>query len=400
MIQKRIDQIQSSDIQGLVDNEVREGKAIEYKEQLPGNSDSDKKEFLADASSFANASGGDIIFGIKETRDADGKPTGVPGSVVGLQNINADAEVRRLEQILRDGIEPRVPGLALRAIDDFAGGPVIILRVPQSWASPHMVSFKSSPRFFSRTSAGKSPLNVPEIRAAFVQSEALPEKIRQFRQDRLGEIVSGETPVPLLHSPLTVLHLVPTSAFLNPTSIEMTSFLDGRIHIPPLGSSGWNGRLNVDGYVTCQGGQTTEDEQFNYTQIFRNGSIEAVDAFVLSGQGEHKDIIPSIAFEKDILSGANHYLKAYQALGVDTPVIAMLSLLNVRGFYMYVGSRMMPRAVHRIEKQNLLIPDVIIDDVSADVRTSFRPVFDLLWQACGLRRSFNYDEEGNWTPQH
>ena len=37
-----------------------------YKQKFPTNSDVDRKEFLADISSFANASGGDLVFGITE----------------------------------------------------------------------------------------------------------------------------------------------------------------------------------------------------------------------------------------------------------------------------------------------------------------------------------------------
>jgi len=66
MIPTDIDQITEEDLQALIDNSVIEGKTIEYKQSLPSNSDSDKKEFLADVSSFANASGGDLIYGIIE----------------------------------------------------------------------------------------------------------------------------------------------------------------------------------------------------------------------------------------------------------------------------------------------------------------------------------------------
>ena len=398
MIHKRIDQITVDDIQGLVDNSVREGKSVEYKEQLPGNGDSDKKEFLADASSFANASGGDIIFGIRETRDSAGKPTGIPASIVGLQNINADAEVRRMEQILRDGIEPRLPGIVLRAIDGFANGPVILLRIPQSWASPHMVSFKASPRFFSRTSAGKSPLGIPEIRAAFVQSDSLPQRIKAFRQERIGLILAGETPASLIDSPLVVLHLIPVSAFLNATAFDLQSIIDGRVQIPNIGGLGAYGRPNVDGFVSYSGGQSSQSEQFSYTQVFRNGCIEAADALVLSGQDNYNDIIPSTSIETEILKGATYLLKVYQSLGIDSPLVVMLSLLNVRGFYMYTGRHMSPRAIHRIERRDLILPDVIIEDLALDARQSFRPVFDLLWQACGYRQSLNYDEQGRWNP--
>ena len=400
MIQKRIDKIEINDLLGLVENGVREGKSIEYKQQLPGGTDADKKEFLADISSFANASGGTVVFGVIEARDSNGKASGVPESIAGLANVNADAEVRRLEQMIRDGLEPRIPGIGLMAIDGFPDGPVIVIQIPQSWAAPHMVAFKSSPRFFSRTSAGKSPLNVPEIRAAFLQSEELPKRIRQFREERLGLIVAGETPVPLPQSPLSILHLVPVASFLNPPNVDVLDFLDGRVFLPPMGASGYNSRLNIDGYVSYQGGKLPDDEQFNYAQIFRNGIVEGVDAFILSGHDEKDNFIPSIALEEDLLQGARQYFKAYKAIGISGPVIVMLSLLNVRGFYMHAGNRMMSRTIHRIEKKNLLLPDVIVEDIETPVESSFRPVFDLVWQGCGFRRSFNYDDSGQWNPRN
>ena len=69
MISKHIDEITADDIKSLITNSVRESKTLEYKQILPGGQDKDKKEFLADISSFANSSGGDIIYGIKEAKD-------------------------------------------------------------------------------------------------------------------------------------------------------------------------------------------------------------------------------------------------------------------------------------------------------------------------------------------
>ncbi|MCK5240903.1 ATP-binding protein [bacterium] len=48
----------------MISNQIQESRTIEYKESLPGNSDQDKREFLADISSFANAAGGDLLYGI------------------------------------------------------------------------------------------------------------------------------------------------------------------------------------------------------------------------------------------------------------------------------------------------------------------------------------------------
>ena len=62
-LNKPLDQIEERDLQELLAGQVSEHKTLEYKLALPGNSDSERKEFLADVSSFANAAGGDLIYG-------------------------------------------------------------------------------------------------------------------------------------------------------------------------------------------------------------------------------------------------------------------------------------------------------------------------------------------------
>ena len=47
MISKDIDHIAEEDLQRLITNAVTEKKTLEYKQALTGNTDSDKKEFLA-----------------------------------------------------------------------------------------------------------------------------------------------------------------------------------------------------------------------------------------------------------------------------------------------------------------------------------------------------------------
>ena len=94
----------------LVADKVAESRTLDYKEKLPGQSDGEKKEFLADITSFANASGGDLVFGVAEERDVQNRPTGIPKGITGLGMINVDARKLRLEAVIRDGIEPRLPG--------------------------------------------------------------------------------------------------------------------------------------------------------------------------------------------------------------------------------------------------------------------------------------------------
>src|SRR5574339_517220 len=104
-----VNTLNASDIQRLVDDFVSEGRDLDYKEQLPRDTEDEKREFRYDVSSFANAGGGLIVFGVREKRGPDG-PTGIPEKIVPL-SVNTDKETLRLEQILRTHIDPRIPGI-------------------------------------------------------------------------------------------------------------------------------------------------------------------------------------------------------------------------------------------------------------------------------------------------
>jgi|WetSurMetagenome_2_1015567.scaffolds.fasta_scaffold32415_2 hypothetical protein len=75
------------------------------------------------------------------------------------------------------------------------------------------LELKDHERFFARNSGGKYALDVTEIRAAFMLSETRAEQIRNFRLDRIGKIISEETPIPLRNNPKVVLHIIPITAF-------------------------------------------------------------------------------------------------------------------------------------------------------------------------------------------
>jgi hypothetical protein len=195
-----LDSVTEAALQGLVYNQVSELRVIEYKSELPGGTDDHKKEFLSDVCSFANVSGGDLVYGIMEE-------AGLPEALVGVNLSDADAEIRKLENLIRDGIEPRIPGVSSRAISLTNGNSVLVIRVPRSFAKPHVVNFKRRWRFYTRSSAGKYPMNVGEVRSAFVLSESIAERIRSFRADRLSLITADQGPAPISDSAKTCVAL-------------------------------------------------------------------------------------------------------------------------------------------------------------------------------------------------
>lgn len=400
MIHKQFDLISKSDIESLIYNGVTERKTIEYKEQLSGNSDGDKKEFLADISSFANASGGDIIYGIQEKRDSNGKTTGIPEAAKGLNGINSDEVVRKLESMIRDGIAPRIIGLQTKVIDGFEDGSVILIRIPKSWNSPHMVTFKNHSRFYSRNSAGKYPLDVNEIRSAFITSESLAERIREFRVERIANIIADETPIPLESNPKIVLHVIPIASFTSGISVDVNVARNENnlLSLNPINSSsssGWSQRYNFDGIVKFLTGIQTPTS-YSYTQLFRNGAIEAVDAYHLQ-ESKGGKTIHSIYYEEELINSLQDYLQLQQQIELNPPVLIMLSLLGVRDYVMRVGDGLdHTRHTYPIDRDNLIIPEIVVEDYAMKASEILRPAFDAIWQACGWDCCKNYDADGNW----
>ena len=129
MKHKPLDSITTADIEALIADAVQESKTLDFKEKLPGNTDGERKDFLADVSSFANTIGGDLIYGIKEKE-------GAADEAVGIANFDEDATRLQFEQRIPSGIGPRLPGVQMKPVDGFPRGPVFAMRIPRSWAGP------------------------------------------------------------------------------------------------------------------------------------------------------------------------------------------------------------------------------------------------------------------------
>ena len=406
MIPKAFDQIEKADIQALIDNQIPEGKTLDYKRDLPGNTKDTKKEFLADIISFANAAGGDIIYGVDEQRDEDGKSTGIPENVVGLGRINADSEILRLSNIINSTIEPQIPGIRIKAIQGFQNGSVIIIRIPQSWMGPHLVrSGGGTYRIFTRDSMGKRPVDVPGLRSLFVASENLSQRIQEIRDERLGKIVAGETPVPLPDRAKVVLHIISVNHIMSGNWIDpriVKSTLTNGLTI--LGGSGIpTGRMNLDGYLGYYGNHSKgKFEVIGYTQIFRDGYIEAVNIDLVESLYREKLIAISL-LEQAIIRQGNEYLNIFHRLGVDPPFLLFLNLLGVKDFLIPPPSRIRYTELQsnrwRIDRDYLLLPELLIEHYPKsheELAGILQGTFDVLWQASGYDKSLSYDEEGNW----
>ena len=386
MIPKRLSDIDEEAIASLIQNGVAEGRTLEYKQALPGGSEPDKKEFLADISSFANSGGGDLIFGVEEKQ-------GVPTRIAGIDSADLDLEIRRMDSLAESGIEPRIR-YELKPIACRDGRRLLVIRIERSWTGPHRVILRGHDKFYARNSAGKYPLDVNELRTAFTFPITVTERIRAFRTDRIIAVSNHETPVSIKKNPTILLHCIPLESFASEVQFDLLPLYENPARFSPMGESGWDRRLNLEGLVCYD----MNDPKNTYTQLYRSGIIEAVSAYHLGMEYRGEILIPSVAYEETILQYLSACLDTQKQLGVGTPIFVALSLLGTRGLRMGVEPLSMSRG-YPITNDTIILPEQVVSDFSTSANKILKPAFDLVWNACGFRRSRNFDSEGNWSPR-
>jgi hypothetical protein len=384
---KPLSEITIDDINIIVRDKVPESRSLDYKRELPPLTEAGNKELLKDISAFANTVGGYLIYGVDEEE-------GVPTEILGVEVENFDELKQRFENLLRTGVDPVIRGVDFHTVDVNGTRKVVIIKIPRSIARPHVVRIKDHFRFYGRNSSGIHQLEVEDLRRAFLESETLATKIRSFRSDRLSAISTNETFMHLNLGAKIVLHLIPDS------SLELGKRYDfgeeWASDFPPIYSGGLSRRITFDGIMTYLG----NDEKgvvLYYTHVFNNGVLEAVDAFSLQIKGEKK-IIPPVGYEEKLIDALNKYLCSFKKYQIELPAWVCLSLIGVKGYVMGVDSFQWPGEFHPIDRDELIISPIRIENYDLPADRILKPAFDSIWNACGHKQSKNYDENNNWRP--
>lgn len=388
MLPNDLREITEEQLLALVNNQVSESRSLEYKLALPGNSDEERREFLADISSFANTVGGDVLYGIRSEN-------GIAAEIVGVSVPDCDAEVLRLESLLASSLQPRVSN-QIHPVP-VTGGHVFVIRVRQSLLAPHRVIFRGHDKFYGRNSAGKFTMDVEQLRTSFLQASSVTDKIRDFHATRVLEIEAGRAPEPLWGQNKIILHLVPLASFssqLNLSKEQFASIETDNALTRPMHTTGWNPpRANLLGWVANAGRQ--ENTTRSYLQIFRNGGIESVESTILDRDGSN--LIPSYTLEEQIIEHTEQCLNLLRQLGIDTPVYVFITLTGVEGLSMgYDTSRRFREQDNPIPQDVLNLPETVFETYTQGVASTLHPALDLVWNACGMAGSINFDEAGNW----
>jgi len=259
------------------------------------------------------------------------------------------------------------------------------------------VVFQGHDKFYGRNSAGKYPLDVNELRAAFTLSSTAAERIRAFRTDRIIALANNQTPLPFVDTPKVVLHCIPLQSFADQVRYNVLPYYEDQRRLQPMGTSIWDVRLNLEGVIAFG----THTPCHTYTQLYRTGIIEVVQGSTLSHEYQGKLTIPSVLYEKYIFDYLPSCFRWLEEIGSSAPVVVALTLIKTRDLVMAVDSSL-GRGFgfdisHPIDRDTIILPETVVENLSMTAGKILKPMFDLVWNACGYPSSRNFDAEGNWV---
>lgn len=148
MLTKPSGEIGLRHIQALIESEVCEDEQIEFKEGLSTKGEHldpwiegqerigerAKNSILLEAVAFANAFGGAVFLGIRESETK-------PAIAIGITPIlQCEDFAERLKLLFRDRVEPQLPQVEVVGIPTEGEGGVVVIRVSRSRLAPHRIT--------------------------------------------------------------------------------------------------------------------------------------------------------------------------------------------------------------------------------------------------------------------
>lgn len=370
MIEQPIDMIDEAALQRLIENQVAEGRDLEFKRELPGGNDEATREFLADVTAFANAQGGDIVYGLDEA-------SGAAADLPGVEVDDPDAAILRLESKLQTGVDPRLIGVRTRWVPLANGRGALVLRIPGSLGAPHRVIYKGGARFFGRNSRGKYELDVHDLRHAFTGAAKLPQQFRQLHAEAIAASQGVDMPFAIEQAPTAVISVAPLGLFREERRIAVTR----QNAIVPVQLGAFSTLETIEG-VMAHAPVSEAGRVESYALTYRTGRTDS--AFVIGGVRRNngqdwRTCWPAI-FEQGLISMTNATQMRLRQHGIEGPWVVLVSVYGVKGFRMIIGEGYPTNLAFR---NNVLLGQHIVERIDND---ALMPIAEAFWLLFGVHR--------------
>lgn len=148
------------EVRRLISSDVREGAAIEYKQELTIGSSGERKEALKDLTALGNAGGGVLIYGVSEDPKVDGKPE----EILPLSDRSLPP---RLEDIALAGVRPPLVWQPVSFELEDGSGFVLVANVRRSPLGPYMVESYGDRRYYIRIGSRSVKMTEQQVSDAY-----------------------------------------------------------------------------------------------------------------------------------------------------------------------------------------------------------------------------------------
>lgn len=165
-------------VRNFIDSGIEESLTLEYKSaEALGMSEYHKKEITKDVSAMANAAGGTVVYGIRESGDPERKH--LPETITPVNRTEFPREW--LEQVI-NSIRPRLEGIVIHAVQLESGenDVVYVVEIPQS----HTAHQANNHRYYKRFNFQSVPMEDYEVRDVMFREQMPDVGVRFFLEKR------------------------------------------------------------------------------------------------------------------------------------------------------------------------------------------------------------------------
>lgn len=235
-----------------------------------------------------------------------------------------------------------------------------------------------------------------EQQSGLPREEIIFQRMRDFHLQRVSAVAAGDVPLQQRDGGILVLHLIPESCVFSRTSLDGGTLKEQGTRIRPLGDRGGNTRFNVEGFLNFSGYK----EVRAYSQLFRDGRLESVMSDVgypVHPQAEKSPYAIRCGLtERSVFEVVHDYLRFCKTIEFVPPVWLFSALVECKGFRMMTDRRFRDLSEMAVDRSPAILPELEISKFDAEPHELLHPWCDFFWQASGVERSFNFDQEGNW----
>jgi hypothetical protein len=240
------------------------------------------------------------------------------------------------------------------------------------------------------------------------EEELLFHRMESFHHQRVEVIAKGESPLRHQTSGVLVAHFVPIASVRSRVRYEGAELKTAAAGISTFGSRGGLSRFNIDGVLNLD----SYDHCEAYTQVFRNGRVEAAMADVsyelrpshqITPEGQHlpgpRGLRDSIC-ESAIFTAVSECQHFFKSMQIPSPFFLFAALVGCAGVRIMTNRSFRDLSQTAIDRSPLFLPEVEFNSIDIEPTIALRQWCDVLWQSCGLERSFNFDQDGKWRERN